>query len=53
MNFINQNTSKVDFWAGNGQEKLSFLTIEPAGIPPFPTRKTQKRERGNAPSTPL
>ena len=26
MNFITQNTSKVDFWAGNGQEKLSFLT---------------------------
>ena len=29
MNFINQNTSKVDFWAGNGQEKLSFLTNKP------------------------
>ena len=29
MNFINQNTSKVDFWAGNGQEKLSFLTNMP------------------------
>ena len=29
MNFINQNTSKVDFWAGNGQEKLSFLTNTP------------------------
>ena len=42
MNFINQNTSKVDFWAGNGQEKLSFLTIEPEGIPPFPTRKLKK-----------
>ena len=29
MNFINQNTSKVDFWAGNGQEMLSFLTNTP------------------------
>ena len=53
MNFINQNTSKVDFWAGNGQEKLSFLTIEPEGIPPIPHQKTQKGERGSAASTPL
>ena len=42
MNFINQNTSKVDFWAGNGQEKLSFLTIETEGIPHSPPENSKR-----------